>query len=76
VPSNVPAQPLKLWAYELSPFVVVVKEVLSELELPYLQVCLLRERGGAGCQTNAPSVGARMLKKLSPSLSPILENKR
>lgn len=27
-----------MWGYELSPFVVVVKETLSELELPYKQV--------------------------------------
>jgi hypothetical protein len=27
-----------LWGYELSPFVKVVQEVLSELELPYKQV--------------------------------------
>ncbi|GBF89778.1 hypothetical protein Rsub_02948 [Raphidocelis subcapitata] len=41
-PSNLPAKPLVLWGYELSPFVVVVKEVLSELELPYLQVTTSR----------------------------------
>jgi hypothetical protein len=27
-----------VWGYELSSFVVVVKETLSELELPYKQV--------------------------------------
>jgi hypothetical protein len=37
-PSKQPAEPLVLWGYELSPFVVVVKETLSELELPYKQV--------------------------------------
>lgn len=37
-PSKQPAQPLTLWGYELSPFVKVVQEVLSELELPYNQV--------------------------------------
>lgn len=42
VPSNVPAEPLTLWGYELSPFVVVVKEALSELEIPYLQVTTSR----------------------------------
>ncbi|KIZ01293.1 hypothetical protein MNEG_6670 [Monoraphidium neglectum] len=42
VPSTVPEQPLTLWGYELSPFVVVVKEALSELELPYLQVTASR----------------------------------
>eukprot|EP00878_Enallax_costatus_P025356 GHUV01027127.1.p1 GENE.GHUV01027127.1~~GHUV01027127.1.p1 ORF type:complete len:147 (+),score=33.12 GHUV01027127.1:737-1177(+) len=37
-PSKQPAEPLVLWGYELSPFVVLVKEKLSELELPYKQV--------------------------------------
>lgn len=37
-PSKQPAQSLVLWGYELSPFVKLVKEVLSELELPYTQV--------------------------------------
>jgi hypothetical protein len=37
-PSKQPSEPLVLWGYELSPFVVVVKETLSELELPYKQV--------------------------------------
>jgi len=36
-PSRQPAAPLTLWGYELSPFVKVVKEVLCELELPYVQ---------------------------------------
>lgn len=42
VPSTVPEKPLTLWGYELSPFVVLVKEALSELELPYLQVTTSR----------------------------------
>jgi hypothetical protein len=33
-----PAQPLVLWGYDASPFVNLVKETLSELELPYKQV--------------------------------------
>lgn len=33
-----PAQPLVLWGYDASPFVSLVKESLSELELPYKQV--------------------------------------
>lgn len=40
--SRVPQQPLTLWGYELSPFVRLVKEVLSELELPYLQKTVSR----------------------------------
>mmetsp|Transcript_18283 Transcript_18283/g.38189 ORF Transcript_18283/g.38189 Transcript_18283/m.38189 type:complete len:220 (+) Transcript_18283:588-1247(+) len=31
-----PSQPLEFWGYEPSPFVRVVREKLSELELPYL----------------------------------------
>lgn len=38
LPSKQPAEPLVLWGYELSPFVVLVKEKLCELELPYKQV--------------------------------------
>ncbi|KAF6262882.1 hypothetical protein COO60DRAFT_1493172 [Scenedesmus sp. NREL 46B-D3] len=41
-PSRQPAEPLVMWGYELSPFVVVVKETLSELELPYKQVTCSR----------------------------------
>lgn len=37
-PSKQPSESLVLWGYELSPFVVLVKEKLSELELPYKQV--------------------------------------
>ena len=37
-PSKQPAQPLVLWGYDASPFVNLVKETLSELELPYKQV--------------------------------------
>jgi len=34
---RMPEQPLEFWGYEASPFVKVVREVLCELELPYLQ---------------------------------------
>jgi hypothetical protein len=40
-PSRQPAQPLVLWGYDASPFVNLVKEKLSELELPYKQVGLV-----------------------------------
>lgn len=36
-PSTPPPKPLDLWGYEASPFVCVVKEVLCELEIPYVQ---------------------------------------
>ncbi|GLC45000.1 hypothetical protein PLESTB_001745000 [Pleodorina starrii] len=35
-PSRQPAQPLVFWGYEMSPFVKLARETLSELELPYL----------------------------------------
>jgi len=31
-----PAQPLELWSYESSPYCRLVREVLCELELPYV----------------------------------------
>ncbi|EFJ53145.1 hypothetical protein VOLCADRAFT_55524, partial [Volvox carteri f. nagariensis] len=34
--SRLPAQPLVFWGYEMSPFVKLAREVLCELELPYL----------------------------------------
>lgn len=37
-PNKQPAQQLVLWGYDASPFVNLVKETLSELELPYKQV--------------------------------------
>lgn len=33
---NTPAKPLQYWAYEASPFCAVVREVLSELEIPHI----------------------------------------
>jgi len=36
VPSRQPAKPLVFWGYDGSPFVKVVREVLCEMELPYL----------------------------------------
>ncbi|KAJ7976130.1 Thioredoxin family protein [Quillaja saponaria] len=35
-PSKLPPEPLKLWAYEGSPFCKLVREVLVELELPHI----------------------------------------
>ncbi len=35
-PSRAPEQPLELWSFEASPFSRLVREVLCELELPYL----------------------------------------
>jgi glutathione S-transferase len=36
IPSRVPAQPLELWSFEASPYCRLVREVLANLELPYL----------------------------------------
>lgn len=36
VPSIQPTQPLIMWGYEASPFVKVVREVLCEMQIPYL----------------------------------------
>lgn len=37
VPSKLPKAPLVLWGFESSPFVRLVRETLSSLELPYIQ---------------------------------------
>lgn len=36
VPARSPAEPLELWSFEASPYCRIVREALSELELPYL----------------------------------------
>ncbi len=33
---SLPEQPLQVWMYDASPFVKLVREVLCELEIPYL----------------------------------------
>ena len=35
-PSRAPAQPLALWSFEASPYCRIVRELLCELEIPYL----------------------------------------
>ena len=35
-PSNAPAQPLELWSFESSPYSALVRERLTELEIPYV----------------------------------------
>ncbi len=49
-PSKPPAQPLELYSFESSPFSRLVREVLCELELPYL----LRNTGKAEWQQLGP----------------------
>ncbi|XP_028771303.1 uncharacterized protein LOC114728561 [Neltuma alba] len=41
-PAILPPEPLKLWAYEGSPFCKLVREVLVELELPHIQITCSR----------------------------------
>ncbi|KAE9619596.1 hypothetical protein Lal_00038070 [Lupinus albus] len=41
-PAKLPPKPLKLWAYEGSPFCKLVREVLVELELPHVQISCAR----------------------------------
>ncbi|KAJ7971560.1 Thioredoxin family protein [Quillaja saponaria] len=36
IPSRLPPEPLKIWAYEGSPFCKIVREALVELELPHI----------------------------------------
>jgi carotenoid cleavage dioxygenase-like enzyme len=35
-PTRMPSEPLKLWAYEASPFCTLVRKSLSQMELPYV----------------------------------------
>lgn len=66
-PNQQPAQPLVLWGYDASPFVNLVKETLSELELPYKQVCgwlLLKHvaiQDGTRYSANAPMPIGRVI---------------
>lgn len=60
-PSLAPEQPLELYSFESSPFSRLVREVLCELELPYL----LRSTGKALMQDMGPPA---MRKKLFPDL--------
>jgi glutathione S-transferase len=58
-PSREPAQPLELYSFESSPFSRLVREVLCELELPYL----LRSVGKALWQDMGPPwVHARLFR--------------
>ncbi len=41
-PEKAPTKPLEYWAYEASPFCAVVREVLSELEIPHLMKTVAR----------------------------------
>ncbi|KAI4348958.1 hypothetical protein L6164_009618 [Bauhinia variegata] len=41
-PAKLPPNPLKLWAYEGSPFCKLVREVLVELQLPHLLISCAR----------------------------------
>ncbi len=58
-PSRAPAQPLELYSFESSPYSRLVREVLCELELPYL----LRNTGKARwTDMGPPAVRDRLLR--------------
>lgn len=60
-PSQAPAQPLELYSFESSPYSRLVREVLCELELPYL----LRSTGKARWQDlGPPGIRARLFPDL------------
>jgi len=63
-PSKIPAEPLVLWGYEGSPFVKLAREVLNELELPYLLKT---------CARGSPKRDA-MLEKFDHFQVPLLED--
>jgi len=50
-------QPLQLWAYEGSPFCKVVRECLSELELPH--TCVYTPRGSVNRQALFERTGGK-----------------
>jgi len=43
-PSKAPAQPLELWSFEASPYARLVREYLTELEIPYVLHNIGKER--------------------------------
>jgi glutathione S-transferase len=61
-PSRAPAQPLELYSFESSPYSRLVREVLCELELPYL----LRNTGKARWEDMGPPVLRRTLFPHTP----------
>lgn len=52
-----PGRPLRLWAYEGSPFCKVVRETLCELELPH--TCVYAPRGSANRQALFDRTGGK-----------------
>jgi glutathione S-transferase len=61
-PSKAPRKPLELYSFESSPYSRRVRELLSELELPYL----LRSTGKAGWQDLGPPIVRAMLFPYRP----------
>ena len=62
-PSRAPEQPLELWSFEVSPYCRLVREVLCELELPYI----LHNVGKKGA--GRPAFVARSGKQMVPYLA-------
>jgi len=82
-PSRLPAEPLLLWGYESSPFVMRVREALCSLQLPHLAIHLpwgsvLKRRAFLGqykgllsaARRNAPSVSGAPLIQVPALLDP------
>lgn len=68
-PSRAPAEPLELYSLEASPFARIVRELLSELEVPYL----LRNVGRTRLGEFVPPV---VRDRLSLRIEPASENRK
>ncbi len=68
-PSKEPEEPLELWSFEASPFARPVRELLCEMELPYV----LHNAGRSGLQDWAPPP---LRQRLFPDYEPTLESRR
>lgn len=68
-PSRQPAKPLELWSFEASPFSRIVRETLSELELPYL----LHNVGKGG---NIDWLVPKLRARIAPQAEMTTENRK
>ncbi len=68
-PSTRPEEPLELWSFEASPFARPVRELLCEMEIPYV----LHNAGRSALQDWAPPP---LRERLFPDYEPSLESRR
>ncbi len=68
-PSKEPEEPLELWSFEASPFARPVRELLCEMELPYV----LHNAGRNNLQDWAPPP---VRQRLFPDYEPTLESRK